>query len=131
VGLAGGRPRGPTERRQRGDAAEQLVVEHLERSGYTVRARNVDCRVGELDIVAEKGGVLAIVEVRMRTTAVWGDPSQTVTWAKQQKVVRAAMTYLSRERLWGKQLRFDVASVVGRGKDAQVEYLEAAFEAGF
>ena len=60
-----------TQKRAVGDEAEQLAVEHLEREGYTIRDRNVLCRRGELDVVAEKGDVLAFVEVRMRSTAVW------------------------------------------------------------
>lgn len=121
---------GEQSRRAVGDAAEQLVVEHLEREGYVIRDRNVLCRRGELDVVAEQGAVLAFVEVRMRSTAVWGDPSMTVTWAKQRKVVLAAHEYCQRHRLFARVIRFDVASVVGRGREGHVEYIVDAFEAG-
>lgn len=121
---------GEQTRRAVGDAAEQLVVEHLEREGYVIRDRNVLCRRGELDVVAEQGAVLAFVEVRMRSTAVWGDPSMTVTWAKQRKVVLAAHEYCQRHRLFARVIRFDVASVVGRGRGGHVEYIVDAFEAG-
>jgi putative endonuclease len=121
---------GVTERRAVGDAAEQLAVEYLEREGYRIRDRNVLCRRGELDVVAEKGDVLAFVEVRMRTTAVWGDPSMTVTQSKQRKVVLAAHEYCQRHRLFARVIRFDVASVVGRGREGHVEYIADAFEAG-
>ena len=113
-----------------GDAAEQLTVEHLEREGYLIRDRNVLCRRGELDVVAEKGDVLAFVEVRMRSTAVWGDPSTTVMSSKQRKVVMAAHEYCQRHRLFARVIRFDVASVVGRGREGHVEYIADAFEAG-
>lgn len=113
-----------------GDQAEQAAVEHLEREGYTIRARNVICRRGELDVVAEKGDVLAFVEVRMRSTAIWGDPSMTVTQGKQRKVVLAAHEYCQRHRLFARVIRFDVASVVGRGRGGHVEYIVDAFEAG-
>lgn len=113
-----------------GDAAEQLVVEHLEREGYRVRDRNVRCRSGELDVVAEKDGVLAFVEVRMRSTAVWGDPSMTVTHGKQRRVVLSAHEYCQKQRLFARVIRFDVASVVGRGRGGHVEYIADAFEAG-
>lgn len=119
-----------TQRRKSGDAAEQLVVEHLEREGWTIRDRNVLCRRGELDVVAEKGPVLAFVEVRMRSTAAWGDPSMTVTGSKQRKVVLAAHEYCQRHRLFARVIRFDVASVVGRGREGQVELIPDAFEAG-
>lgn len=90
------------------------------------------CRVGELDIVAEKEGLICIVEVRMRSSSVWGDPAATVTFAKQRKVVKAAMYYLQGERLLNRvMVRFDVISVIGRGPTASVEHLPGAFDAGF
>lgn len=121
---------GKTEKRQHGDAAEQLVVEHLERDGWVIRDRNVIYQRGELDVVAQKGEVLAFVEVRMRASAVWGDPSATVSFAKQRRVVRAAMEYLQQHRLHRQVIRFDVASVVGRGRTGVVELIPDAFEAG-
>ncbi len=119
------------ERKFYGNAAEQLVAEHLERHGYRVRDRNVHCRFGELDIVAERGLVLAFVEVRMRSSALWGEPSESVMRAKQRKVITAATEYCQRHRLFERVIRFDVASVLGRGRSGAVDYLEDAFEAGF
>jgi len=117
------------DRRAFGASAEQLVAEHLERAGWRVRDRNVHCRFGELDVVAERGNVLAFVEVRMRSSAAWGDPSSSVSRSKQRKVVMAAMEYCQRNRLLERVIRFDVASVVGRGRDGHVELIEDAFEA--
>ena len=74
-------------KRQVGDEAEALVVEHYEREGWRVLDRNVLSRRGEVDIVAEKGDALAFIEVRMRATDVWGDPSLTVGRGKQRRVV--------------------------------------------
>jgi putative endonuclease len=117
--------------RDKGALGESAVVEHLERNGYTVKDRNVACRQGEVDIIAEKQGVLCFVEVRSRATDVWGDPSGTVTYAKQRKVVLAAMRYLHQHaQSQAMMIRFDVASVVGRGRAVHVEYLENAFDAG-
>jgi putative endonuclease len=116
------------DRKQLGDAGEQAAVELLEKSGYRVLARNFRCPYGEVDVVAERGDILAFVEVRTRSTAAWGDPSHTVSWAKQRKVTRAALQYLfthgaqARERM----VRFDVVSVVG----ASVEHIPDAFDAG-
>ncbi len=116
-------------RKASGDLGETLVAEALVRDGYTVRDRNVLCRRGELDLVVEKGPLLCFVEVRMRATAAWGDPSMTVSRTKQRKVIHAAMEYLQRHRLNGRHIRFDVASVVGRGRGGVVEIIPNAFEA--
>ena len=119
-----------TQKRAAGDEAEQLTVEHLERAGYTIRDRNVLCRRGELDVVAEKGNVLAFVEVRMRATALFGDPSMSVNFSKQRKVVLAAYEYCQRNRLFERVIRFDVAAVVGKGREGHIEHIEDAFDAG-
>lgn len=121
----------PGEKRAIGDEAETLVVEHYERDGWVVRDRNVLSRRGEVDIVAEKGERLAFVEVRMRATDLWGDPSLTVGRGKQRKVVLAALQYLQQQRLTERVIQFDVASVVGRGRTGRVEIIPDAFEAGF
>ena len=95
-----------------------------------MRERNWLVREGELDIVAERGELLCFVEVRMRTTAVFGDPALTVTREKQRRVVRAALRYLQRWPAPGRPIRFDVMTVLGRGKDAVIEHLPGAFDAG-
>jgi putative endonuclease len=118
-------------RRARGDGAEQLVVEELERRGYRVLDRNVRCRRGELDVVAERGLVLAFVEVRMRSDGRYGVPGESVLGPKQRRVVLAATEYCQRHRLFERLIRFDVASVVGRGRSGVVDYVEDAFQAWF
>jgi putative endonuclease len=119
------------DRRAFGGEAEDLAVRYLEQQGYTIRDRNVPCRVGELDIVAERDGIIVIVEVRMKTSGEWGDPSETVIGEKQRRVVKATLYYLQGERLTDVAVRFDVISVIGRGKRATVEHIIDAFDAGF
>lgn len=119
-----------TERRRYGNEAEEEAVRYLERQGYRVLARNFTCRWGELDIVAERGEVVAFVEVRMRSTAMWGDPSLTVSRAKQRRVVKTALHFLMAHGIRERMVRFDVVSVVGRGDEASVEHLPDAFDAG-
>lgn len=114
----------------RGQGGEEAAVQYLQSQGYDIRSRNFRCRFGELDVIAQKGQLLCFVEVRMRSTAVWGDPAQTVSWAKQRKVVKTALHYLARHSLKECMLRFDVISVVGQGADRQVEHIPGAFDAG-
>lgn len=119
------------DRKGFGNEAEARAVELLERAGYAVLDRNFSCRWGEVDIVAEKGELLCFVEVRMRSTAAWGDPSLTVMSAKQRRVVKAALHYLLRRGISRRMMRFDVISVVGRGQSAVMEHIPDAFDAGF
>ena len=57
------------EHLKRGAAAEALAATHLERHGLTILARNVRCRGGEVDLIAEDKGSIVFVEVRLRSTA--------------------------------------------------------------
>lgn len=127
-GLAG--VGGRNHRREFGNEAEDAAASYLAQRGYRIRTRNFRCPYGELDLVAETDDTVCFVEVRMRSTAAWGDPSHTVISSKQRRVVKAALHYLLRTHLPGKMLRFDVISVVGRGARAQVEHIPAAFDAG-
>lgn len=121
-----------TERRATGDRAEALAASFLERDGYTVLARNYTCRVGELDLVASLGEVLAVVEVRMRSTDRFGDPALTISHAKQRKIVRTTLRFMQEHGLSLSRhaIRFDVITVLGRGERAVLEHLPGAFEAG-
>ncbi len=122
--------RAEVDRRGYGNEAEEAVVRLLEARGYRIRARNFRCRYGELDIVAELADTVCFVEVRMRSTAVWGDPAHTVSFAKQRRVVKAALHYLFAYDLRDRMMRFDVVSVVGHGEKASVEHIPNAFDAG-
>ena len=102
----------------------------LERAGYRICERNWLVREGELDIVAERDEFLCFVEVRMRTSALFGEPSLTVTREKQRRVVRAALRYLQRKPAPRRMIRFDVMTVLGRGRNAVIEHLPGAFDAG-
>ena len=118
------------DRRGYGNAAEEAAARYLEERGYRIRARNFLCRYGELDVVAEQGDTVCFVEVRMRSTNVWGDPALTVSFAKQRRVVKAALHYLFAHDLRDRMIRFDVVSVVGHGEHAVVEHIPNAFDAG-
>ena len=82
----------------------------MEERGYVVRERNWRCPAGEIDIVAQDGDCLAFVEVRTRRGRKYGTPEESVTPAKQAKLVELAQTYLQ-EHCWDGDWRIDVAAV--------------------
>lgn len=109
---------------------EALVAEDLRRKGWSVVAANFRCRMGELDLVAEKGRYLAFVEVKLRKSDRFGAAREAVTAAKQRRLRAAAELYLL-EHPTRLQPRFDVAEVyapqgVRTGKP-DICYIENAF----
>lgn len=113
--------------RQRGDDGEDIAARHLDALGWTVVARNVDFRVGELDLVAEDGDTLVIVEVRSRRGHTGPPPCQTVTLPKQRRLTRAAHLFMARYRGPCQFARFDVVGV-DLDRRAVVTHIRGAFD---
>ena len=112
-----------------GSLGEDAAAAHLEALGYRIVARNHRCRRGEVDLVAEHGSVLVFVEVRTRASAAFGGPEETVSFAKQRRVVAAARDYLARWRGPTRGARFDVVAVVDGPQGPQLTHFENAFPA--
>ena len=116
-------------RTQRGEAAEELAAQYLLAHGLKILARNLRCKAGELDLVCLDGAVLAIVEVRQRSSAEFGGALGSVTWAKQRKIIRAAHYFLLREKHWRNlSMRFDVLAIEGLPDGAhRLDWVKDAF----
>lgn len=96
--------------------AEDLVARWYVREGYAIIARNWRCPRGELDVVAWRGGVLAVCEVKARRTATMGDPFEAVDARKILRLRRATAALLgTRDPSLPpvRQVRFDAAAVIG------------------
>jgi len=124
-------PARPSERRGRGDEAEERAAAFLEAEGYTILDRNHHCRRGEVDLVAEKGEVLAFVEVRSGSGDAFASPAETVGYAKRRRVIAAAIDWATRAGLLeARAIRFDVIAVVDRGEgEPELEWIPGAFDA--
>jgi putative endonuclease len=112
-----------------GRSAEDLAVSLLEGRGYRIVARNWRRPEGEIDVVAEDGGVCVFVEVRSRTGEEFGHPLESVNARKRGRIVRAARLYLDAEPVQAAGFRFDVVGVTFlEGKEAEVLHIEDAFQ---
>jgi putative endonuclease len=100
-------------KREFGKAGEALAVNYLEQSGYRILHRNYWCRMGEVDIVAQKDDCVHFVEVKTRTGDFYGIPSESVTKHKVDKIRLAAECYMK-----------SVAGMPGLGKSMQMDLIE-------
>ena len=112
-----------------GALGEDAAVELLRSGGYRIVARNHRCRRGEVDVIAEKGELLAFVEVRTRATAAFGGPEETVDVRKRRRVIAAARDFLARRRGPPRAARFDVIAVIDRPEGPALTHFENAFDA--
>lgn len=95
----------------RGRAGEDLAAAYLTGQGLRIVARNVRCKLGELDLVARDGDRLVFVEVKERGKLGHGDGLDAVTATKRRRLVRAALWYAQREGLSEGPVRFDVVAI--------------------
>ena len=108
-----------------GKTAEDAALAYLMDQGLRLVKRNYSCRAGEIDLIMRDGAQIVFVEVRYRTRNDFGSALESVTAAKQRKLIITAQHYLQQS---GSALacRFDV---VGMGQDRKVQWVRNAFEA--
>lgn len=98
--------------RQRfGKQGEDAAAAFLEARGYTIVARNVRSREGEIDIVAALGDVAVYVEVKARSSRAFGLPAEAVTARKAARIRRLAAAHLAGGVGFAREVRFDVIEV--------------------
>lgn len=104
--------RDPHARIATGRRAEDFAVAFLESRGFQILVRNWRRPEGELDLVADDGGVCVFVEVRSRTGEASGHPLETVTQRKRAQIIRSARLFIDAESPKASAFRFDVVGVV-------------------
>lgn len=109
-----------------GTLGEEIAVRHLHDKGFTILSTNWRYGKDEIDIIAEKGDFLVIVEVKTRRSAGFGEPEVFVNQAKQKFLVRAAQAYLEKNEV-EKETRFDIISIVLNNNTRKVNHIEDAF----
>jgi putative endonuclease len=110
-------------RRALGTRGEDAVASWYEARGYEVVARNWCCREGELDLVVQHGRCFVFCEVKTRSSDAFGVPAEAVTRDKQLRLRRLAARWLDDSPVRAREIRFDVAAVLGE----DIEVLEGAF----
>jgi putative endonuclease len=114
-------------RRARGRLGEEAATDAYLRRGYRVVARNWRCRLGEIDLVVERRGVLVFCEVKSRRSGPYGGGYEAVTWRKRAKLRALAEAFLQETGFRPGTVRFDVASVSADRGRSDVEVFEDAF----
>jgi putative endonuclease len=115
-----------------GDSGEELALHHLLKQGLMLVARNFKTPGrggGEVDLIMRTSdGTLVFVEVRQRKSASHGGAAASISVTKRQRIIYAAQHYISRLPRTP-PCRFDVIALQGSGAQAQLQWLQAAFDA--
>lgn len=114
------------EHNELGIQGEKMAVNHLEQNGYMIVEKNWRFGKAEIDIIAQKDGMLAIVEVKTRTTDWFGNPQEFVTPKKRKLLIGAANEYVIKNNL-DTETRFDIIAIVINKQTTSLEHIEDAF----
>lgn len=109
-----------------GKLGEELAVEFLQKEGYEILETNWTFQKAEVDIIAKKENILAIVEVKTRSSLDFGLPQDFVKPKKIQLLVKAVNEYVVTNDL-DIEVRFDIIAVHKEGKTFAMEHLIDAF----
>ena len=109
-----------------GEKGEKLAAEYLAAKKYKIVRMNWRYKHKEIDIIAYDGDWLVIVEVKLRSSDYYGDPSEFVTKKKQRYLIEAAEAYLETIPS-APEVRFDIVGITGDSEPYQIEHITDAF----
>ena len=109
-----------------GKRGEEMAAAHLLAMGYELVARNFTYQKAEVDIIARKDNILAVVEVKTRSTPDFGDPQDFVKKKQINQLVKA-IDYFVNEHNLDVEVRFDIIAIIKNKAGTRLEHIEDAF----
>lgn len=106
-----------------GAYGEFCAAKYLKDNGYAILEMNYRCRFGEIDIIAQKDGIVAFVEVKTRENDRFASAAENVTPEKLRRIVTTAGLWISKHQTQ-LQPRFDVIEVYSANPSGQPERIE-------
>ena len=104
----------------KGHRGEWLAALALMLKGYRILARRFRTRLGEVDLIAKRGDVIAIVEVKARPSLA--EAMEAITPTAQRRIEAAGDLWLARQPDHGRlSVRYDLVAVLPRRWPVHVE----------
>lgn len=97
--------------REIGTSKEDVALQYLLKKGWKLLAKNYRSRRGEIDLIFEEGSKIIFVEVKYRSSLIYGYPQEAVTKIKRGHISRTALMFVKQRNLTSRDLRFDVVSL--------------------
>ena len=99
-------------KREIGKIKEELSIDYLKKNGYEILNRNYFTRYGEIDIIAKDDETLCFIEVKYRSTNLYGLGVEAVNSKKQQKIKIVSKYYLTEFNISDNtNVRYDIISI--------------------
>ena len=110
-----------------GELGERIAERWLRRQGWRVVQRRFRSGHRDIDLVMERDGTVAFVEVKARAGLGFGGPIEAVNWSKQKELARSASVWIERHGRVGEAYQFDVVGVLVEGERVRVRHVPNAF----
>lgn len=110
-----------------GELGERIAERWLRRQGWRIVHRRFRNGHRDIDLVVEREGTIAFVEVKARKGRQFGDPVESVNWRKQRELARSARVWIDRHGRPMDSYRFDVVGILVEGERVRVRHVPAAF----
>ena len=107
-----------------GKIGEDLASKYLEAAGYTIIERNFMARQGEIDIIAKDKKELVFIEVKTRTSDIYGKPVEAVNTQKQKHLLNTIKYYLYSKHLENEFVRIDVIEVYFNNDTYKINHIK-------
>ncbi len=108
----------------KGKWAEQQAYEFLLVQGLQLIQKNFACKYGEIDLIMQHEQILVMVEVRFRSSEIYGGAIESVNLKKQTKIIRTSQYYQIIHAV-EQMLRFDVIAIAA---DRKIHWIQNAFQ---
>lgn len=109
-----------------GEKGEEEATQYLISEGYKIIDRNWRMHGYEIDIIAETDEYIVFVEVKTRTSAMYGNPEDFVNRKRQKRLIEAANIYLNDFDI-DTPPRFDIVGLIWDGVKFELEHIDDAF----
>ena len=117
-----------TSNLSRGRWGEDRAAEYFRNKGFCIIARNLSCRIGEIDIIARDGNQLVFAEVKTRTRVDKGLPCEFIAKDKMRRIILSSQCYLKlHPELYRLQPRFDVVELACLDSGVYIRHTKNAF----
>ena len=111
-----------------GRSGESAACAYLETKGFEIIDKNFRCRLGEIDLIAKDKNMHVFIEVKTRYSTQCGQPFESVTYHKQQRLKKLAQVYLKfNYRTVNILSRFDVISIIYKNAKPEIKHIKNAF----
>src|SRR3954469_13812137 len=110
-----------------GALGERIAERWLRRRGWRIVQRRFRNGRRDIDLVVERDGTVAFVEVKARRGVEFGGPVQAVNHRKRKELERSALVWIDRHGREAESYRFDVVGVLLQGAEVRVCHVENAF----